>query len=191
MVASGAKLSLKETVPKGHAIEARIYAENPAKGFAPSPGLIDYIRMPGGPGVRTDSGVYAGYEVTPNYDPMIAKLSVWAADRATAIRRIDRALGECVVNGIDTNVTFLRRIVQHRAFAEGRTDTGFIDRNIPPETVPEETFVNVAMIAAAIRQYEYGRELADKIVKGKEGEPTSSRWRELGRRDAFNGRSGL
>ena len=116
---------------------------------------------------------------------------MWATDRATAIRRMDRALGECVVNGIDTNVTFLRRVVQHRAFAEGRTDTGFIDRHIPPEALAEEQFVNVAMIAAAIRQYEYGHELADKIVKGKEGASGSTRWRELGRRDAFLSRLGF
>jgi acetyl-CoA carboxylase, biotin carboxylase subunit len=191
MVAAGHKLAIEETAPRGHAIEARIYAENPASGFAPSPGLIDYIRMPGGVGVRIDSGVYAGYEVTPHYDPMIAKISVWAIDRPTAIRRVDRALAECVVNGIDTNVTFLRRVVQHRAFAEGLTDTGFIERNIAPEATVEDQFVDVAMIAAAIRQYEYGRELADKIVKGKEGGAVSSRWRELGRRDAFLTRLGF
>jgi acetyl-CoA carboxylase biotin carboxylase subunit len=190
MVASGAKLSLTEKPPYGHAIEARMYAENPSKNFAPSPGRISYLRTPGGPGVRVDSGVYTGYEVTPYYDPMIAKLAVWSIDRASAIRRLDRALSETVVNGIDTNITFLRRVVQHRAFAEGRTDTGFIDRHVAAKAVPEEQFVQVAMITAAIRQYEYTRELADKIVKGKEGPSVSSRWRELGRRDAFLSRSG-
>lgn len=190
MVAAGHPLSLKEVRARGHAIEARIYAENPAKNFAPSPGRISYLRTPGGFGVRVDTGVYMGYEVTPHYDPMISKLVVWAIDRATAIRRLDRALSEYVVNGIDTNITFLRRVVQHRAFAEGRTDTGFIDRNIPPQHVPEEQFVEVSMIAAAIRQYEYGREMADKIVKGSEGTERASRWRELGIRDAFHSRIG-
>jgi acetyl-CoA carboxylase biotin carboxylase subunit len=191
MVAAGHKLSLVEKAPNGHAIEARIYAESPAKNFAPSPGRISYLRNSGGPGVRIDSGVYMGYEVTPHYDPMIAKLAVWSIDRASAIRRLDRALSESVVNGIDTNVTFLRRIVQHRAFAEGRTDTGFIDRNIAAQQQVEDQFAKVAMITAAIRQYEYGREMADKIVKGKEGSGSSSRWRELGRRDAFLTRLGF
>ncbi|MCK6545682.1 acetyl-CoA carboxylase biotin carboxylase subunit [Myxococcota bacterium] len=190
LVAAGHKLGITPKAPNGHAIEARVYAENPANNFAPSPGRISHIRTPGGPGVRIDAGVYAGAEVTPFYDPMISKLSVWAHDRETAARRLDRALGEYVVNGIDTNITFLRRILQHPAYREGKTDTGFIDRHISPEQTPSDNAVMVAMIAAAIRQYEYGHELATKIVRGQEG-GAASKWRELGRRDAFLRRLGF
>jgi acetyl-CoA carboxylase biotin carboxylase subunit len=184
-VARGEPLSVKQISPRGSSIEARIYAENPSLGYRPSPGVISYMRVPGGYGVRVDSGVYAGYEVTPHYDPLLAKLIVHGATREIAIRRMDRALSEFVINGIDTNVRFLRRIVQHEAFGAGRTDTGFIARHIGEDTTPDDGRVRVAMIAAAIRQYEYSRELADKIVAGQTEETRASRWRQLGRTDAF------
>jgi acetyl-CoA carboxylase biotin carboxylase subunit len=187
-VANGLPLSVETRPPIGHAIEARVYAESPERGYQPSPGRISHIRAPGGFGVRIDTGVYAGYEVPPHYDPLLTKLVVHGADRGTAIQRMDRALGEYVVNGIDTNVTFLRRIVQHPEFASGQTDTGFIGRNIPlGASAADPDRVKVAMIAAAIRQYEYGRELADQLVGGQVngGAAESSRWRQLGRTDAF------
>jgi acetyl-CoA carboxylase, biotin carboxylase subunit len=184
-VARGQPLSVKQIQPRGWSLEARIYAENPSLGFRPSPGVISYMRTPGGYGVRVDSGVYAGYEVTPHYDPLLAKLIVHGSDRHTAIRRLDRALSEFVINGIDTNVRFLRRIVQHEAFGAGRTDTGFIARNIGEDAVPDDGRVRVAMIAAAIRQFEYNREMADQIVAGGTDDARASRWRQLGRSDAF------
>jgi acetyl-CoA carboxylase biotin carboxylase subunit len=185
-VASGEPLTVKSVAPRGSAIEARIYAENPSEGFRPSPGLISYLRSPGGYGVRIDSGVYAGYEVTPHYDPLLAKLVVHGSDRHTAIRRLDRALSEFIINGIDTNVRFLRRIAQHEAFMAGRTDTGFIDRYIGEDPAADDGRVRVAMIAAAIRQYEYSRELSEKIATAPgEGDRHPSRWRQLGRVDAF------
>ncbi len=191
-VASGLPLEIQPMKPHGHAIEARIYAEDPEQGFRPAPGLLSFIRSPGGYGVRVDSGVYAGFEVTPHYDPLLAKLAVWAPDRERAIARMDRALSEYVVNGVTTNITFLRRIMQHAAFKEGRTDTGFIDRHLgggkrPP---PEEQFVQVAMIASAIRQYEYQRELADRIVTGMGPDKGPSKWRLLGRAQTFRARMG-
>jgi acetyl-CoA carboxylase biotin carboxylase subunit len=188
-VAAGAPLEIAPVAPNGHAIEVRIYAEDPEKGFLPSPGQISYIRQAGGFGVRIDTGVYSGCEVTPHYDPMLTKLSVWAIDRPTAIRRMDRALSEYVVNGVTVNVTFLRRIMQHPAFLAGHTDTGFIERHkVAQRPEPEERFIDVAKIAAAIRQYEYGRELADNIVKGSVKDPGPSPWRLLGRRMAFRSR---
>jgi acetyl-CoA carboxylase biotin carboxylase subunit len=103
-VAEGEKLPFTDTVqPRGHAIEVRIYAEDPARNFMPSPGKIQYLRVPGGPNVRDDSGVFAGYTVPNFYDPMISKLSVWAPTRAEAIARAQRALSEYVVKGITTN----------------------------------------------------------------------------------------
>ncbi len=184
-VARGEPLQVRPIAPRGASLEARIYAENPALGFRPSPGVISHLRVPGGYGVRVDSGVYAGYEVTPHYDPLLAKLIVHGSDRISAIRRLDRALSEFVINGIDTNVRFLRRIVQHEAFQGGRTDTGFIARHIGTDQAPDDGRVRVAMIAAAIRQFEYSRELADKIVSGGTDDARASRWRQLGRTDAF------
>jgi acetyl-CoA carboxylase biotin carboxylase subunit len=188
-VAKGEPLSIVPVAPNGHAIEARVYAEDPERGFMPSPGVISYLRQPGGFGVRNDSGVYAGFEVTPHYDPLLTKLSVWGVDRHTAIRRMDRALGEYVVNGVTVNVTFLRRIMKHPAFAAGQTDTGFIERHsIAGRPAPEERFVDVATITAAIRQYEYGRELADKIVTGSGRDGGPSNWRLMGREMRFKTR---
>lgn len=185
-VAEGEVLSVEPCAPAGHAIEARIYAESPERGYVPSPGRISHIRMPGGYGVRVDTGVYAGYEVTPFYDSLITKLVVHAEDRATAIKRLDRALAEYVVNGIDTNIQFLRRIAQHPAYAAADTTTGFIDEHLGDSPKPSAKNVDVAMIAAAIRQYEHTHELAGKIADGAEqGSAKDSRWRQLGRIDAF------
>jgi acetyl-CoA carboxylase, biotin carboxylase subunit len=191
-VADGLPMEVVPTAPRGHAIEARLYAEDPEHGFIPAPGRVSFVRSPGGFGVRVDSGVYGGFEITPHYDPMISKLSVWATSRERAIGRMDRALSEYVVNGVTTNVTFLRRIMQHAAFKEGRTDTGFIDRHMAggKRPAPEERFVEVALIAAAVRQYEYGRELADKIALGSEADRGPSPWRLMGRRAAFRSRMG-
>ncbi|MEQ9497000.1 MAG: acetyl-CoA carboxylase biotin carboxylase subunit [Deltaproteobacteria bacterium] len=187
-VAEGEKLTVQPHAPTGHAIEARIYAESPENGYRPSPGKIRFIRVPGGYGVRLDTGVYPGYEVTPFYDSLITKLVVHAADRETAIQRLDRALAEYVVNGIDTNIQFLRRIAQHPGYKAADTTTGFIDEHgldQPPK--PSADNVEVAMIAAAIRQYEYAHELANQFVGADDdGEQPTSRWRQLGRMDAFN-----
>lgn len=191
-VAEGLPMEVQPKPPHGHAIETRIYAEDPEMGFMPAPGRVSFIRAPGGYGVRVDTGVYGGFDITPHYDPMISKLSVWASTRERAIARMDRALSEYVVNGVTTNITFLRRVMQRPEFQAGQTDTGFIDRHMnggkrPP---PEDRFVEVAMIAAAIRQFEYGRELAEKIVTGSEEERGPSNWRILGRRSAFRSRMG-
>jgi len=191
-VAAGLPLEIEPMAPRGHAIEARVYAEDPEKNFMPSPGKLSYIRAPGGQGVRVDTGVYAGFEVTPHYDPMIAKLCTWAPSRARAIERMDRSLSEYVVNGVTTNITFLRRIMQHPAFREGRTDTGFIERYLGggKRAPAEAKFVDVAMIAAAIRQYEYDRELADRVVTGNEQDRGPSKWRILGRDQSLRLRMG-
>lgn len=110
----------------GHSIEVRIYAENPASGFLPATGILARWQAPEGPGVRVDTGVRQGDEVTPNYDPMLAKLIVHASDRDAAIRRMKRALSEFVILGTVTNVDFLQDLVQHPAFKAGKTSTEFI-----------------------------------------------------------------
>src|SRR5687768_15237585 len=89
---------------RGHAVECRVYAEDPAQGFLPSPGRIVVLRVPSGPGIRDDSGVYAGAEVSSHYDPLVSKLVAWGADRAQALGRLERALGEYTVQGIRTTL---------------------------------------------------------------------------------------
>ncbi len=127
-IAAGEPLSWTgEKKPRGHAIELRINAEDP-NNFAPWPGKITALHMPGGLGVRVDTHVYAGYVVPPNYDSMIAKVIVHDIDRPSAIRRAKRCLDEIVVEGIRTNIPFLRRIVSHPDFATADFDTGFVGR---------------------------------------------------------------
>jgi acetyl-CoA carboxylase, biotin carboxylase subunit len=127
-IAAGERLSFEDELkPRGHAIEMRINAEDPDN-FAPWPGKITAIHMPGGLGVRVDTHVYAGYTVPPNYDSMIAKVIVHDIDRASAIRRARRCLDEMVIEGPRTNLPFLRRIVNHADFIKGDFDTGFVAR---------------------------------------------------------------
>ncbi|HET6673593.1 MAG TPA: acetyl-CoA carboxylase biotin carboxylase subunit [Agromyces sp.] len=116
----------------GHAIEARLYAESPHRGFLPSTGEVLAWREPGGEGVRIDAGIREGQQVTAHYDPMLAKVIAYGDDRAQAIERLDRALAETVVLGIDTNIAFLRRLLAEPDVRDGRLDTGLIDRM--PET---------------------------------------------------------
>lgn len=129
-IASGMPLSFKQKDIHitGHAIECRINAENPSKGFRPSPGTITDMYFPGGKGIRIDSAVYSGYTVQPYYDSMIAKLIVWAKNREEAIRKMQTALGEIIIEGIDTNVDYQYEILNHPDFLEGNTDVGFIER---------------------------------------------------------------
>ena len=127
-IAAGEPLSFSdERRARGHAIELRINAEDP-NNFAPWPGKITALHMPGGLGVRVDTHVYAGYVVPPNYDSMIAKVIVHDVDRMAAIRRAKRCLDEMVIEGPRTNIPFLRRIVNHRDFIRGDFDTGFVAR---------------------------------------------------------------
>ena len=112
----------------GHAIECRINAENPEKHFRPSPGTIQDMYLPGGKGVRIDTAIYSGYTITPYYDSMIAKLIVWAHNRKEAIDKLRSALGEVIIEGIDTNVDYQYGIVTHPDFVNGTTDTDFIRR---------------------------------------------------------------
>src|SRR5690606_7929958 len=113
---------------RGHAIECRVYAEDPSQNFLPSPGRITQLRVPAGPGVRDDSGAYEGAEVSSFYDPLISKLSVWAETREAALTRMRRALTEYVVGGIRTNLPFHLALLQEPEFLAGDYDTGFIER---------------------------------------------------------------
>jgi acetyl-CoA carboxylase biotin carboxylase subunit len=130
LVASGERLPWRQDAiaPRGHAIEARVYAEDPAQGFIPQAGRITAYREPKMPGLRIDSGVTAGSEVPVFYDPLLAKVIAWAETRDLAIARLSAALGQFVIEGITTNITCLRGILEHSAFRAGTLDTGFLDR---------------------------------------------------------------
>jgi len=135
---------------RGHAIECRVYAEDPVK-FLPSPGRITHLRVPDGPFIRNDSGCYEGAEIPVHYDPMISKLVVWGDDRAHAVGRMRRALDEYVVRGIETNLAFHRRCLRHAAFIDGDYDTGFIGRNAAQlAPTADDGDVDALVIAAAL-----------------------------------------
>jgi acetyl-CoA carboxylase biotin carboxylase subunit len=177
-----------EVVRRGHAVEARIYAEDPARRFLPSPGRITYLRVPGGPGIRDDSGVYAGSTVSPHYDPMISKLVAWAEDREGAVARLRRALGEYSVHGIAANVAYLMAVLDHPAFRSGEYDTGLCERYErdllrPPDRDLEE----IALVAAAVSAYRRDREEGEAFaVRGRAAEGRSA-WARLGRLRALRG----
>ncbi len=132
-VAAGEQLSVgqEEIQIHGHAIECRINAENPSKNFMPCPGLITNVHVPGGNGVRVDSHIYNNYKVPANYDSMLLKLIVHGKDRQDAIRKMRSALGELVIEGIETNLDFQFEILSHEAYQDGDTDTHFIPTYFP------------------------------------------------------------
>ena len=129
-IADGKRLSIahKDVTISGHAIECRINAENPEKNFRPSPGTITDMYLPGGKGIRIDSAIYSGYTIPPYYDSMVAKLIVWAKNRQEAINKMQSALGEVIIEGIDTNVDYQYGIVNHPDYIEGNIDIEFIER---------------------------------------------------------------
>ena len=129
-LALGEPLSFSVLVPRGHAIECRIYAEDPRRGFAPSPGLITALRLPEGPGVRNDVGVETGSVVSIDYDPMLGKLIVHGVDRAAAVRRLERALGEYEIAGIETTLPLFRRLVELAEFRSAEFDVQWLDRRL-------------------------------------------------------------
>ena len=164
---------------RGAAIECRIYAEDPANNFFPSPGLITRLQVPAGPGIRRDSGVYEGWQVPLEYDPLLSKIAVLARDRAEAMARLRRALGEYEIQGIRTNIPFFRRVLEHPDFVAGRLDTGFIDRvlaaGLMEEEPPSEDEERGALLAALLH-----------VERNGDAAPTrataSNEWKQAGRR---------
>ncbi len=131
-IAAGEELPFKQEDIRltGHAIECRINAENPAQGFRPSPGRITALHMPGGPGIRIDTAVYSGYEITPYYDSMIAKLIAYAPTREEALKKMNWALAEFLVEGVDTNIDFQLKLLRDPDVEDGNYDIGFLGRNL-------------------------------------------------------------
>jgi acetyl-CoA carboxylase biotin carboxylase subunit len=157
-IAAGEKLPFeqRDLKQRGHAIECRIYAEDPGQGFLPSPGKILFVQEPRGPEIRCDSGIYSGIEVTPYYDPILAKLIVRAEDRESARRRMISALHSYVILGIPTTVGFLADVLAHPEFAAGNTHTHFIEQNLAgwKQATGDDSILDMALIAAALTSSE-------------------------------------
>ena len=155
-IAAGEKLwfSQADLRQSGHAIEVRIYAEDPSNNFSPAPGKISGLREPGGPWVRVDSGVYAGYEVPIHYDPMVAKLICWGSDRAEATSRLVRALREYRVRGIRTSIPFLTGILKDPEFVSGDYSTGFLSPTRLAALTEAGQNDRIATVAAALARFE-------------------------------------
>lgn len=184
-MAAGERLSLRQEDirQRGWAIECRIYAEDPANHFFPSPGVITHLKAPAGPGVRVDSGSYEGWRVPLEYDPLLSKLVTWGDDRTAAIARMRRALAEYEVSGIQTTIPFFRCLMGHPDFLAGRLDTGFIDRflapGFPPEDKPWPEAEVATLLAAA---FEARRQAAPPAALPSRG----GRWKMAGREDLLS-----
>lgn len=175
-IAAGEMLPFKQKniVMKGHALECRVYAENPETNFLPSPGVIEYLRTPSGPGIRDDSSIYNGCEITPFYDPMLSKLIVWADTREAAIKKMESSLREYIVLGVKTNIGFLIRVMNNNEFRKGKIDTGFIERH-PELLKPSVVEIEPALIAAALAMH--SSECASQAAQ-----KPASNWKLFGRR---------
>ncbi len=176
----------KDVQLRGHAIECRIYAEDPANGFMPSPGRITRLLQPGGPGIREDCGVYEGWVVPMDYDPMLSKLIAFAPTRELAIARMLRALDEYVIGGIRTNLDLFRRILRDADFCAARIDTGYLDRLLAASAAAPDISRDGAAVAmpavAAAALFEVTRNLANGASHNSHS-PVSP-WKSIGRREA-------
>ncbi len=179
-VASGMKLTLKQNdlIQRGHAIECRIYAEDPSNGFLPSTGTLEKVEGPIGPNIRDDSGIYTGMEVTPYYDPLLAKLVVYAENREDSINKMIWALSHYVVLGVTTNISFLKEVIEHEAFKKGNITTHFIDDHFKDWTIAKGGLPIEAIIALAV--YDSIHSKREEIVRYKEVDPHSP-WKHVGR----------
>jgi acetyl-CoA carboxylase, biotin carboxylase subunit len=188
-VAWGEKLSFTqdEVEMRGHAIECRIYAEDPENNFLPSPGRITRLRVPQGNGVRDDGGIYEGSEISIYYDPMISKFIAYGRNREEAIDRLRRALREYEVGGIKTTLPFFREIIEDEEFQKGNLDTGFISRWQKRRKTPEisETEKDLAIVAAALAYAENKKSAAGEA---KNNGSSQSRWVMVGRMQMFSSR---
>ena len=191
-IAQGERLTIdpeRALTPVGHAIESRVYAEDPDRGFLPSPGLITSLRSPSGPGIRDDGGVEAGFEVPVFYDSMISKVIAWAPAREAAIIRMHRALREYEIGGLITVIPALLWILEQKDFATGEFDTGYLDRALTERagesfSVLSQREEELAVIAAAVLAYFSGGESAPEppVVS------TASAWRQAARSEAVGER---
>ncbi len=182
-IAAGNELTIrqKDIVMRGSAIECRIYAEDPENNFFPSPGKITLLRTPSGPGIRDDSGVYEGWGVPIDYDPLLSKLIAWGSTRNEAIQRMKGALREYRIEGIKSNVAFFRDVLDDPSFKKGEFDTGFIDQWLQTnksEGSIERTERDLATVIAALHH-------GSRLNIGAEPKTTDNPWKIEGRRRAL------
>jgi acetyl-CoA carboxylase biotin carboxylase subunit len=187
-IAAGEKLPFTQDDVKlrGHAIECRIYAEDPDNNYFPSPGKITLLLAPSGPGIRRDSGMYEGWSVPIDYDPLLAKLIGYGTDRPQAISRLVRALNEYFVGGIKTNISLFRRILSDPGFQSGKLDTGYLDRLLKtkaPEVKGENA--EVAAIAAGLFAVLDPESAATSNGNSAHASETVSQWKKLGRNEGL------
>jgi acetyl-CoA carboxylase, biotin carboxylase subunit len=195
-IAAGEKLPFAQenVLIRGHAIECRVYAEDPDNNYFPSPGKIALLQEPSGPGVRLDSGIYEGWTVPVDYDPLLAKLICYGTGRPQAIARLSRALNEYFVGGIKTNLALFQRILSDRDFQAGNIDTGFLDRSFQSKLGRQmEENTEIAAIAAgmfaaldpSLRPAANGsRALHEENAEGDV--PVSSNWKRAARNEALS-----
>ena len=184
-IAAGHRLPFawESITPRGHAMEVRLYAEDPDNNFFPSPGRILARHAPTGPGIRLDEGVYEGYTVPMEYDPLLSKLIAWGNSREETVARLRRALDEYTITGIRTNVSLFRRILTEPEFLRGEIHTKWLDellaRPRPPAVEPRAGTEEAAVIAAALWHVEQASQASD----GEPAEQTPSRWKMQARRE--------
>jgi acetyl-CoA carboxylase biotin carboxylase subunit len=191
-IAAGEKLPFQQedVSIRGHAMECRIYAEDPDNNYFPSPGKISLLQEPSGPGIRLDSGMYEGWTVPIDYDPLLAKLIGYGTDRDQVIARLTRAFSEYFVGGIKTNLSLFRRILQDADFRAAKLDTGFLDRMLQrtEEKSTDSTGAEVAAVAAGMfaalgSTAAAAGEHTDE--SGSRAAAASSKWKSAGRSEAL------
>ena len=170
----------EEITQDGHALECRIYAEYPALDFLPSIGVLTTYRSPSGPGVRVEEGVVTGSEISPYYDPMLAKVITRGQDRLEAVRKMERALREMIVLGVDTNIPYLLAILEEPHFLAGRTTTNYLDKNMagwrPREALDEDMFLAAATLEVLFAS---GKKVAGADGGQDDSESSADPWSNL------------
>ncbi|RLF59384.1 MAG: acetyl-CoA carboxylase biotin carboxylase subunit [Thermoplasmata archaeon] len=179
-IASGEPLTLKQEdiVQRGHAIECRIYAENPKNGFLPSTGMLHKVEEPVGPNIRVDSGIITNNVVSPYYDPMLSKLITYAENREECIQKIIWSLSNYVIMGVTSNISFLKKVLEHDEFHKGNTTTHFIDNYFSEWKKKKNALPVDALISLAI--YDSMHSKKEETVRYKEADPHSP-WKHVGR----------
>jgi acetyl-CoA carboxylase biotin carboxylase subunit len=179
---------------RGHAIEVRVYAEDPENNFFPSPGKITRLLTPSGPGIREDSGIYEGWTVPIDYDPMLSKVIAYAPTREQAIRRLQRALDEYFIGGIANNLGLFRTILENEDFRLANIDTDYLDRmlRVPVKTasMTNGTGERIAAIAAALVQSANGKAASQNGTNftAQSINSKAKRWKSIARTEAMRDR---
>ncbi|HEY7617984.1 MAG TPA: acetyl-CoA carboxylase biotin carboxylase subunit, partial [Terriglobales bacterium] len=189
LIAAGDRLpfSQADVSLRGHAVECRVYAEDPDNNYFPSPGKITALRTPSGPGIRVDAGIYEEWTVPVEYDPLLAKLIGYGSSRQQAISRLLRALDEYFVGGVTTNLPLFRRILDDPEFQAGKVDTGFLDRLLNTSVPRQGDGQEIAAIAAGLFSVVDQEAVLRNANSSPNGEKTTagSNWKTAARTEAL------